>query len=128
MPAPEEAFATLLIATADSALGTLLSAQAESAGAHVLWEADGMAAYEAVLEHQPQAVMLDVNLPIHTGLELAEMLRADPEVPRELRIALLTDDAVEPHRLERAGVDGIFPKTHDAAMFWEWLGWAVHHR
>lgn len=111
----------VVIATDDSALGMLLSAEAEAVGVQAIWEVEGFAAQEAVLAHEPQAAMLDVNLPLHSGLELAQILRADPAVARELVVVLLSDDDIDSRVLERMGVNGIFPKTHDAAMLREWL-------
>jgi DNA-binding response OmpR family regulator len=117
----EESWATVVIATDDAALGAMLTAESEAVGATVYWETDGFAAYEAILQHEPDVAMLDVNLPVHTGVELAGMLRADPSVAGTLIVALLTDDAMEPHTMERAGVTCLFPKTHDAAELREWL-------
>jgi CheY-like chemotaxis protein len=86
----------------------------------------GHTAFDTAIAHQPSVVLLDVNLPVHTGLELAALLRADPDLPRGLPVFLLTDDAVEPHTLERNGVTDVFPKTHDAAMLRELVVAAVH--
>ncbi len=107
--------AVVLIATSDSGLAITLSAEIEALGHEPLWEADGHTAHEAALESQPKVVFLDTNLPVHTGLELAALLRAEPDLPRELPVFLLSDDAVDTHTLERAGITALFPKAHDAA-------------
>lgn len=106
--------AYVLIATDDSKLADILCAEIAGLGEDPICEADGYSAQVAALAHAPRVVLLDATLPVFNGLELAALLRADPDMPRELPIYLLTDDAVEPHALERAGVTGIFPKTHDA--------------
>lgn len=118
--------AVVLIATSDSALAITLSAEIEALGHEPLWEADGHAAHMAALESQPKVVFMDTTLPVHTGLELAALLRADPDLPRELPLLLLTDDAVDPHTLERNGITAVFPKTHEAAALREILVSAVN--
>lgn len=111
----------VLIATSDSALANIFSAELEALGHEPLWEADGHAAHRAALESQPDLVLLDVTLPVHTGLELAALLRKEPDLPAHLPVLLLTDDAIEPHALEKAGVTQVFPKTHEASALRELL-------
>jgi DNA-binding NarL/FixJ family response regulator len=54
----------------------------QAAGFAVVDEAgDGASALAAVRELQPDVVLLDVLLPDTTGLELAEVLAADPDGP-----------------------------------------------
>jgi CheY-like chemotaxis protein len=118
--------ASVLIATDDAALAHILWSEIEGMGFEALWEVAGHTAFDTAIAHQPSVVLLDVNLPVHTGLELAALLRADPDLPRGLPVFLLTDDAVEPHTLERNGVTDVFPKTHDAAMLRELVVAAVH--
>jgi len=102
----------VLIATEDSGAYAVLSAEVEALGFDALWATDGHDAYELVLAEEPCVVFADNVLAVFTGLELAARLREDPEVPRELPIYLLSDDALEPHVLERSGLTGVFPKSH----------------
>jgi len=115
----------VLVATDDATLGNALSCEIEGLGFEALWEVDGHSAHESAVDKLPQAVMLDANLTVHTGLELATLLRAEPDLPRELHIVLLTDDAIDPHTLERAGITCTFPKSHDGAALRELLVAAV---
>jgi len=41
---------------------------------------EGISALAAVREHKPDIVLLDVNMPGLTGLEVASAIRADPEL------------------------------------------------
>jgi DNA-binding response OmpR family regulator len=50
---------------------------------------DGQAALEAIGRVRPHLVLLDVMMPLKTGLEVCQVLRAD-ESQRDLRILLLT--------------------------------------
>ncbi len=118
--------ALVLVATDDAALGNALSCEIEALGFEALWEVDGHSAHIAAVERQPHAILLDANLTIHTGLELTALLRADPDIPRETHIYLLSDDAFDVHALEQAGVTGLFPKTHEGAALRELLVEAVH--
>jgi len=113
--------ALVLVATDDAALGNALTCEIEALGLDALWEVDGHSAHVATLDRLPDVLLLDANLTIHTGLELATLLRAEPDLPRETHIYLLSDDAVEIHTLENAGVTGVFPKAHDGAALRELL-------
>jgi CheY-like chemotaxis protein len=113
--------ALVLVATDDAALGHALSCEIEGLGFDSLWEVDGHSAHLAAVERLPEVILLDANLTVHTGLELSGLLRAEPDLPRETRIVLLSDDAVDPHTLEHAGVNTVFPKAHDGAALRELL-------
>jgi CheY-like chemotaxis protein len=105
--------ATVLIATEDSTAFSILSAEIEGEGHSALWACDGQEAVDMALEQKPSLVLLDASLPVYSGFEVVEMLRADPEIPRSLPVLLLTDEAIDPHRFEQAGFTEQFPKTHD---------------
>ncbi len=104
--------ATIVIATGDAALYSTLSAEIEGQGHAVEWATDGKDAHEAVLASQPALVFLDLTLTVFNGLETAAMLRGDPDVAAELPILLLTDDDLNPHEVEAAGLTALFPKAH----------------
>ncbi|MEU7906904.1 response regulator [Actinoplanes sp. NPDC049118] len=48
------------------------------AGYTVIEAADGAAGLQAVLDHQPAAVVSDIDMPIMSGVDLCRALRADP--------------------------------------------------
>jgi len=104
--------ATVLIATMDSLVYDALSAEVSGEGHAVLWATDGKEACDQVLAQHVDFVFLVESLPVFGGFEVVEILRADPDVPAELPIFLLADERVEPHRFERSGFTGQFPKTH----------------
>ena len=119
--------ATILIATDDAALYTILSAECAGEGHETIWAANGHEALELALAHGPDLVCLDLPLAIFTGVEACTMLREDPTVPASLPIYLLTDDEVSPHVVQRCGATGIFPKTHAAADVRELLAEELQH-
>ena len=104
----------VLVATADGGYLSVLEAEIEAEGHTVLWASDGQQAHEMTLSEAPELVLLDLSLPVFNGLETAEALRADPEVPADLPIILATDEDLHPHILERSGVTLHMPKSHAA--------------
>ncbi len=102
--------ATILVATIDSQAFDALSSEIMGEGHEVLWAGDGKEACD--LASGAEMVFLDASLPIFDGYEVATLLRGDPDVPRDLPILLLSDDAAEPHQFERSGFTGQFRKAH----------------
>lgn len=107
--------ATILIATADSALAAGIEAVLAGMGHDTVTVDSGVDVLDAALAHGPALALLDRALPVHDGLETADLLRADPEVPRELPVFLLGDDPIPAPLRERHGIDGVLPKRLDAA-------------
>lgn len=96
----------------DSLVYDALSAEVAGEGHEVLWASDGQEACDLTLARRPDLLLLEQALPVFDGFEVADILRGDPDVPKALPIVLVADHGVEPHRLERSGFSGIFPKTH----------------
>lgn len=63
-------------------------------GFEVLTAADGGAAIDMAREHVPDVMILDMQLPIFTGLEVARMLKADPATS-EISIIAFTANIYE---------------------------------
>ena len=105
--------AKVLLATADSGLFDIFSAEIEADGYEVAWAVNGQDAYEMTLAQAPELVLADASLSVHTGLELCQLLRADPDVPRDLPFVLMLDSDMGLHQLEKAGVTRTLPKSHD---------------
>jgi len=107
--------ASILLATSDADLQSVIEAEITSLGYDVVWATDGLGAYDEALSLAPMLVLLDRHLEIFDGLEVCLRLREDPEVADHLPIFLLTDEDIDPRMLERAGVTSVFPKTHSAS-------------
>ena len=79
----------ILLVDDDPALRTLVRTTFEVADVVVV-EADGAdAARRRIRSARPDVIVLDVNMPRTTGLELCEELKADPRT-RDIPIILLT--------------------------------------
>ena len=83
---------TILIADDESSLRLLVSATIRSARYRVLEAADGDEAWALIRQHRPAVALLDVQMPGRTGLDLARMIRGDPDLAG-MRVILLTAKA-----------------------------------
>jgi len=72
-----------LIADDESHVRTFLRLCLKEVGIEKIWEADdGAQAIAMVKLHQPELVLLDINMPIMDGLEVLEQLREmKPDLP-----------------------------------------------
>ena len=87
----------------------------ESAGLSVVGEAgDGAEAVDLARTLQPDVVILDIHMPILTGIEAARRIRHDDP---EVRILALTayNEPAYVHALLDAGADGFILKTAELA-------------
>ena len=78
---------------------------------------DGRTAFEIVRSFRPDILILDIGLPEMSGYEVAEKLRADPEL-KDLVIVALTGygQAQDRQRSQEAGFDHHLVKPPDHAM------------
>jgi len=81
-------------------------------GHQVICAANGQEAYEIALQEKPDLVFLDIMMPIYSGYETCELLRNDPEVPKELPIVFLTSLDADTRMLEKVGASDHLPKRH----------------
>lgn len=74
--------------------------------------ADGAAALAAIREHQPDAALLDLQMPALDGVEVCRRVRADPP-PRLPRVVLVSAElSDEAHaRAQACGIDHERDKT-----------------
>ena len=70
---------TILCADDESHILHVVSLKLRNAGYHVLTAEDGEEALQAALEHRPDLIITDYQMPFLTGLELCLELKQHPE-------------------------------------------------
>ena len=107
--------ATILIADQDYTSSAIMAACLEGEGHTVVIAMTGLEAQELALSELPDMIFLATALPIFNGFETCEMLRDDPEVPKELPIVLIASDTPDTHTLEHVGATSFFMREHLSA-------------
>ena len=85
---------TVVIADDESSMRLLVHATIESDDYSVLEASDGTEAWAMVREHKPSLVLLDVQMPGQSGLDVLRLIKADPSLAKT-RVILLTAKAQE---------------------------------
>jgi putative two-component system response regulator len=100
----------ILLVDDDPALRTLLKTTFEVADVDVVEAHDAAAAYRAIADARPSVIVLDVNMPGKTGLDLCRELKADAAT-RDIPIVLLSgsDDGTAA-AAEEVGADAFLRK------------------
>lgn len=106
--------ASVLLVEDDLTIRELAIRALADAGHVVRAEASGMAGLQAVIDHAPDIVVLDLGLPDVDGSEVLRMIRAVSEVP--VIIATARDDETEIVRLLDAGADDYVVKPFAGAQ------------
>jgi CheY-like chemotaxis protein len=83
---------TVLIADDEPSLRLLVNATIASDQIIVLEASDGDEAWTLIERHQPDLVLLDVQMPGQTGFELTRRIRSNPSLTNT-RIVILTSKA-----------------------------------
>ncbi len=81
---------------------------------------DGQQAVELTRERHPDLILMDVQMPVMSGIEATERLKADPAT-RGVPIVAVTAFAMEgdKEKLLQAGFDGYISKPIDIKRFGE---------
>jgi CheY-like chemotaxis protein len=85
---------TVLIADDESSIRLLVHATIESDDYTVVEASDGAQAWTLAQELKPSLVLLDVQMPGQSGLEVLRSIKADPKL-KATRVILLTSKAQE---------------------------------
>ncbi|MEP6752375.1 MAG: response regulator [Candidatus Dormiibacterota bacterium] len=85
---------TVLIADDEPSMRLLVHATIESDDYAVVEASDGAEAWAMVQEHKPSLVLLDVQMPHRTGIEVLRSIRTDPTLSAT-KVILLTSKAQE---------------------------------
>jgi two-component system phosphate regulon response regulator PhoB len=102
---------TVLIVDDEKDLRHLLDFNLKQAGYRTLHASTGEEALAQAARHEPDMILLDLNLPDLSGTEVAKRLKADPET-REIPIVMLTARGGEADRITgfELGAEDYVPK------------------
>ena len=102
---------TIVVADDAPALLELMAAILTQAAARVVTARDGEAAWQAIRTHRPEVAVLDAEMPLRTGPEVAALVRSDPDLA-STRILLVTGDLTADglSSAGSAGADAWLPK------------------
>ncbi|MET0396373.1 MAG: response regulator [Longimicrobiaceae bacterium] len=124
-PAQDGGPRRVLLADDERLLHTVLGDVLEGYGYAVLHAMDGAEALQAARESRPDVILMDIMMPVMTGLEALERLKSDDET-RGIPVVAITADVMGRTRedmLER-GFSGYIPKPFTAGQL---LGEIARH-
>jgi two-component system, OmpR family, alkaline phosphatase synthesis response regulator PhoP len=84
----------VVIADDESSIRLLVHATIESDDFAVMEASNGAEAWALIQRHRPGLVLLDVQMPGRSGLEVLRLVKADPDL-KATRVILLTSKAQE---------------------------------
>jgi CheY-like chemotaxis protein len=93
-PSGLPAIRTVVIADDEPSMRLLVHATIESDDYEVVEAGDGTQAWAMIQQHKPSLVLLDVQMPGKSGLEVLQLVKADPSLAAT-RVILLTAKAQE---------------------------------
>jgi two-component system, cell cycle response regulator DivK len=111
----------------------LFSAIIEAQGYHVLAATDGSHGLDLAHKQHPDLIVVDVQLPDISGLDLTRSLKADKDT-RDIPIIVTTAHGLsgDAEEIQASGCDGFMAKPIAIAQFLElielFVTRAVHHR
>ena len=107
--------ATILIVDDEPVVRALLQAALEPAGSRLLESADGADALEIAWRERPDIVLLDVGLPLLSGIDVCRALKTHLPPPRVL---LITGNGFV-DGIDACGADGVIVKPFDPVLLFE---------
>ena len=91
----------------------------QQAGLEVVVAADGQEALDRAADSQPELILLDLRLPVFSGIEVSRRIKADEKL-KHIPVIIFTasTDNIEKH-VSEAQADGYLFKPFDPALLME---------
>ncbi|MCF3649489.1 ATP-binding protein [Synoicihabitans lomoniglobus] len=111
---------TVLIVEDNPTNAELIKANLEYLGAHVRWAENGRDGVDQAIDHRPELILMDVQMPVMDGIAATRALRAD-ERTSHIPIVMVTalSDELTRETCERAGANNFLPKPFTLQSFYE---------
>jgi CheY-like chemotaxis protein len=106
---------TILVVDDDIGIRLMMRKLLESAGYRVITGEEGQSAVEAALDHRPDLVITDMDMPVTDGFKTIHLFRRDSEFQAPV---IVVSGVVEPRNAQLvldAGASAFFPKPVDQA-------------
>jgi CheY-like chemotaxis protein len=116
VPNPHFAGRVIVVVDDDQALCELLEVILGLLGAKVIATGDSVHAAQMVAYIQPDLVLLDVDMPIVDGWEVARRLRDNPLTAAIPFMFVTGTSRIVPSRATSAGAAGVVPKPFDPEL------------
>ena len=118
--------ARIVVCEDDPVILKLLQVSLRDTGHELLLAHDGLAGLELIERERPDAVLTDVTMPRMSGLEMADAIRARPELAH-IPIVFLSASAQRAHREEgyRHGATAYVTKPFRTAQLRDALAWVL---
>jgi len=112
----------VLIADDDRVLVAMLSGRLQPKGVNVLVAYDAMQAWMASVKSDPDAIVLDVQMPGGTGMEVLRKLKSSAKT-NHIPVIVLSGsiDAKAVETVRQLGADEYLPKPPDFEQLWKVL-------
>jgi two-component system, OmpR family, phosphate regulon response regulator PhoB len=127
-PPAHQPLATVLIADDEPSMRLLVRATIESNAYEVVEAADGDEAWTFIKHNKPKVVLLDVQMPGRTGLEILRGIRNDPTL-KSIRVIVMTAKALAADKTAgmSAGADFYLTKPFSPLELLARVQEALHH-
>jgi two-component system cell cycle response regulator DivK len=122
MNTPHPGLFTILIVDDDEMVRDLVAELLELDGHRILSAANGEAGLALAHTDRPDLVLVDQHMPVMSGLEVVQRLRADVSTRRIPIVAMTSSTAEDANRLSLAGCLAFIPKPFDPTEFRRLVG------
>jgi len=103
--------AKILLAEDEEVLRMLVADTLEEEGYHLDEACDGEEAYKLIQQHEYDLIILDYMMPVYTGIELIQMIKAHPKQAKAKIIMLSAkSQSSDQQNVMRAGADEFISK------------------
>lgn len=110
----KEPAADVLVVDDDADIRALICEVVASVGLNVIEAKDGRSGYQLAKDRKPRLILLDMEMPVFSGLAALEGLKSDP-VTRPIPVVMVTAQQTPAHvdQAVRRGAAGYLPKPVD---------------